>query len=119
MTGLLLVAVCLSFLYGHRNDVDGYAAALSEFDAWLYEFLPKLRDDDLLMITADHGCDPAYTVSTDHSREYVPYIVYGKNIKPVNCGTKDGFGTIGKTVCDYLGVKSDIGAQSILSEILK
>ena len=111
--------VDFDMLYGHRNDVDGYAAALSEFDAWLDEFMPLLRADDLLIITADHGCDPAYTVSTDHSREYVPWLIYGKNIKPVNCGTKQGFCTIGKTVCDYLSVSADIDGKSILSEILK
>lgn len=110
--------VDFDMLYGHRNDVDGYAAALSEFDKWLDEFLPLLRDDDMLIITADHGCDPAYTVSTDHSREYVPLLIYGKNIKKVNLGTKEGFCTIGKTVCDYLSVDADIKGNSILKEIL-
>lgn len=111
--------VDFDMLYGHRNNVDGYAAALTEFDGWLDEFLPLLRDEDLFIITADHGCDPAYTVSTDHSREYVPLLIYGNNVKPQNLGTRDGFCTIGKTVCDYLGVAEDIGGQSILSEILK
>lgn len=111
--------VDFDMLYGHRNDVDGYAAALSEFDRWLGEFLPLLREDDLLIITADHGCDPAYTVSTDHSREYVPLIVYGNKINNVNLGTKAGFCTIGKTVCDYLSVDADIAGESILSEIIK
>ncbi len=111
--------VDFDMLYGHRNDVDGYAAAISEFDEWLGEFLPLLKEDDLLIITADHGCDPAYTVSTDHSREYVPLIVYGDNIKKQNLGTRNGFCTIGKTVCDYLNVKANIDGQSILSEILK
>ena len=81
--------------------------------------MPALNDDDLLIITADHGCDPAYTVSTDHSREYVPLIVYGKNVKPVNCGTKSGFCNIGKTVCDYLSVDADIAGESMISEIIK
>lgn len=111
--------VDFDMLYGHRNNVDGYANALSEFDDWLSEFLPALNDDDLLIITADHGCDPAYTVSTDHSREYVPLIVYGKNVKPVNCGTKSGFCNIGKTVCDYLSVDADIAGESMISEIIK
>ncbi len=111
--------VDFDMLYGHRNNVDGYAAAISEFDAWLDEFLPLLKEDDLLIITADHGCDPAYTVSTDHSREYVPLLVYGKNVNPVNLGTKAGFCSIGKTVCDYLGVKAEILGESILSEIIK
>lgn len=111
--------VDFDMLYGHRNDVDGYAAALSEFDGWLGSFLPLLREDDILIITADHGCDPAYTVSTDHSREYVPLIIYGKKITPVNLGTKSGFCNIGKTVCDYLGVEAEIAGESMLSEIIK
>lgn len=111
--------VDFDMLYGHRNDVDGYAAAISEFDEWLGEFLPLLKDDDMLIITADHGCDPAYTISTDHSREYTPLLVYGQNVVPQNLGTREGFCTIGKTVCDYLGVSADIDGQSILSEILK
>ena len=111
--------VDFDMLYGHRNDVDGYAAAISEFDKWLDKFLPLLKEDDLLIITADHGCDPAYTVSTDHSREYVPLIICGKNVKSQNLGTRDGFCTIGKTVIDYLDVEADIDGQSILSEILK
>lgn len=110
--------VDFDMLYGHRNDVDGYAAAISEFDAWLGEFLPLLREDDILIITADHGCDPAYTVSTDHSREYVPLLIFGKNVKSVNLGTRDGFCTIGKTVCDYLSVDANIKGNSILTEIL-
>ena len=66
--------------YGHRRDVDGYANALTEFDTWLGQFLPKLGEDDLVMITADHGCDPAYTATTDHTREYVPLVVLGKQV---------------------------------------
>lgn len=111
--------VDFDMLYGHRNDVDGYAAALSEFDEWLSHFLPLLKEDDLLIITADHGCDPAYTVSTDHSREHVPLIIYGKNVTPVNLGTKSGFCNIGKTVCDYLGVEAELAGESMLSEIIK
>ncbi len=110
--------VDFDMLYGHRNDVDGYAAAISEFDKWLTEFLPLLRDEDMLIITADHGCDPAYTVSTDHSREYVPLIIYGKNIKSQNLGTREGFCNIGKTVCDYLSVDADIKGESFINEIL-
>ncbi len=110
--------VDFDMLYGHRNDVDGYAAAISEFDNWLGEFLPLLKHDDMLIITADHGCDPAYTVSTDHSREYVPLLIYGENINAVNLGTREGFCTIGKTVCDYLSVDADIKGNSIIAEIL-
>lgn len=111
--------VDFDMLYGHRNNIDGYAGAITEFDKWLGEFIPKLKEDDILIITADHGCDPGYTVSTDHSREYVPLIIYGKNISPVNCGTKDGFCVIGKTICDYLGAKGEIDGESILSEIMQ
>lgn len=89
--------------FGHRNDVAGYTNALNEFDVWLGEFLPALRDDDVLMITADHGCDPA-TPSTDHSREYTPLIIYGNGVVPENLGTIDGFDYIGKLVENYLGV---------------
>lgn len=111
--------VDFDMLYGHRNNIDGYAAAIAEFDKWLGEFIPALKDDDILIITADHGCDPGYTATTDHSREYVPLLIYGKKISPVNCGTKDGFCLIGKTVCDYLGADGDIDGKSILSEIMK
>lgn len=110
--------VDFDMLYGHRNDVDGYAAAISEFDKWLDEFLPLLREDDILIITADHGCDPAYTVSTDHSREHVPLIIYGKNVRPQNLGTREGFCDIAKMVCDYLSVDADIKGESFIKEIL-
>ncbi|MBQ3603395.1 MAG: phosphopentomutase [Clostridia bacterium] len=89
--------VDFDMLYGHRNDVDGYAKALSEFDAWLPQLMAELDGDDLLIITADHGCDPS-TPSTDHSREYVPLLVWHKNIKPANLATLDGFSHIGETV---------------------
>ncbi len=82
--------VDFDMLYGHRNDVDGYAKATAEFDNWLPVFIDKMKDTDLLIITADHGCDPS-TPSTDHSREYVPLIIYGKNQNPVNLGTVNGF----------------------------
>ena len=104
--------------YGHRRDVDGYASALTEFDIWLSEFMLKLKDEDLLIITADHGCDPAFTKTTDHTREYVPVIVYGKNMKPVNLNTRNGFCDIGKTVCDFLEVDNNIAGNSFLEEIL-
>ena len=77
--------------YGHRRDADGYARAIAEFDEWLGGFLTKLSQDDLLVITADHGCDPAFTASTDHTREYVPLLVYGKGHGNKSLGTLDGF----------------------------
>lgn len=117
-TGLCFTnLVDFDMLYGHRNNVDGYAAALTEFDGWLETFLPMMKEDDILIITADHGCDPGYTCSTDHSREYIPVIVYGRHIRPVNLGTMSGFGNIGKTVLDYLGVANDIQGESFLGEI--
>ena len=82
--------VDFDMLYGHRNDVDGYAKAIAEFDAWLPSFTDKMQETDLLIITADHGCDPS-TPSTDHSREYVPVLIYGKAITPENLGTVNGF----------------------------
>lgn len=92
-------------LYGHRNDIDGYAKALSYFDAKLPEILSKLKEDDILMITADHGCDPGYTVSTDHSREYTPFLMYQKGITPQNFGTRETFADIGATVLDYFNIQ--------------
>ena len=95
--------VDFDMLYGHRQDIDGYAAALTAFDSWLPEFTAGMEDDDILMITADHGCDPGDN-STDHTREMVPLIIYGKNVTPVNLGTIEGFATIGATAADLLGV---------------
>ena len=92
--------------YGHRNDTEGYAAAIAEFDGWLASFLPKLGDEDVLIITADHGCDPG-DVSTDHTREGVPLLVYGKEIECRDLGTRLGFCDVAATVCDLLGVKAD------------
>ena len=104
--------------YGHRRDIDGYAKALTEFDTWLGNFLPTLGEDDLVMITADHGCDPAYTATTDHTREYVPLLVLGKAVKPVNLGTRQSFADIAATVAELLGVEYDTPGQSFAKEIL-
>ena len=101
-------------LYGHRNDIDGYAAALTYFDKKLPELLELLRDEDILMITADHGCDPGYTVSTDHSREHTPFIMYGRNVVPINLGTRDTFADIGATVLDYFGIQPKFAGKSML-----
>lgn len=104
--------------YGHRNDVAGYANAMSEFDVQLGEFLPDMRDDDVLIITADHGCDPS-TPSTDHSREYVPMLICGKRIKQgVNLGTRQTFADVSATVLDYFGVdKRDTAGESFLADV--
>lgn len=101
--------------YGHRRDIDGYANAIAEFDKKLPVILNKMRDDDVLMITGDHGCDPGYLKTTDHTREYVPFLVYGKNIKPKNLGTHVTFSDMGSTVLDYLGVPSTIKGKSCLN----
>ena len=99
--------VDFDMLYGHRRDVDGYAKALSYFDAKLPEIMDKLRDDDYLMITADHGCDPAYTATTDHTREYTPFLMYGKKLEPKNLGTRDTFADIAATILDYFGINHE------------
>lgn len=93
--------VDFDMVYGHRNDVDGYARALADFDKWLPQFIENMKSDDVLIITADHGCDPGDT-STDHTREYVPFIMYGENIEPKNNGTLDGFTFVADTVKNLL-----------------
>ena len=104
--------------YGHRNDPEGYAKALNYFDSKLPEIIGKLREDDILMITADHGCDPV-TPSTDHSREYIPLVVYGKKLKRgVNLGTRSSFADIGATILDYFGQDITVQGTSFLKEIL-
>ena len=100
--------------YGHRNDVDGYARALSEFDAFLPSLLEKMRDEDLLIVTADHGCDPA-TPSTDHSREYVPVLVYGKGLAGKDLGSAESFTAVAQTVAEHLGLKENFACKSFLS----
>ena len=111
--------VDFDMVYGHRNDVQGYARAMTEFDKRLGELLPLLREDDLLIITADHGCDPA-TPSTDHSREHTPMLAYGAKLKEgVNLGTRDSFADIGSTVLEWFGVDdSEIFGKGFLKEII-
>ncbi len=101
-------------LYGHRNDVDGYAKALSYFDSQLPEMIEKLREEDVLMITADHGCDPS-TSSTDHSREYTPFLILGNQIPSgVNFGTREGFCDIAATILDLFGIDVKCSGGSML-----
>ena len=110
--------VDFDMLYGHRNDVEGYAKGLTTVDQAIPEILAGLREDDLLMITADHGCDPS-TPSTDHSREYTPWVIAGPKVKSGgNLGTLPTFADIGATILDYFGVKSEITGTSRLHEIL-
>jgi phosphopentomutase len=104
--------------FGHRRDIDGYAKALAEFDAWLPSLMEKLGDEDIVMITADHGCDPAYTATTDHTREYVPLLVMGKAVKPVNLGTRASFSDIAATVAQLLGVEYNTPGQSFAEDIV-
>lgn len=111
--------VDFDMLYGHRNDVKGYGKALVDFDNRLPEILKLMREDDVLIITADHGCDPS-TPSTDHSREYIPIVAYGKQIiSGVNIGTRNSFSDIGKTVLDLLNVKNELYGESFAKDILK
>ncbi len=95
-------------LYGHRRDIDGYAGALAYFDEKLPQIMDKMREDDILILTADHGCDPGYLKTTDHTREYVPCIMYGKKLAPANLGTRSTFADIAASVLQYLGVE-DMG----------
>ncbi len=108
--------VDFDMLYGHRQDVDGYAAAFARFDAWLPQLLALLQPDDVLMITADHGCDPGDT-HTDHTREYVPLLVFGEQVKPVNLGTRRTFADIAATVAEYLSVPFDGDGSSFKKEL--
>ena len=105
--------------FGHRRDIPGYARALNEFDAWLPALLEKLGEEDIVMITADHGCDPAYTATTDHTREYVPLLILGKQVKPVNLGTRTSFADIAATVTELLGVEYTTEGQSFAKEIIE
>ena len=90
--------------WGHRRDAEGYAEGLSAFDAWLGRVLPLLGEEDLLIVTADHGCDPAYTKTTDHTREYTPLILYQKGVSGGSLGTMEGFFHIADTVTEFLGI---------------
>ena len=118
-TGLCFVnLVDFDMLYGHRRDPDGYARALHEFDAWLPHFMQQLGEDDLVLITADHGCDPRYVQHTDHTRECVPLIALGKRVKPVNLGTREGFCDIAATIADVLNVPCQLSGSSFAAEIL-
>ena len=111
--------VDFDMVYGHRNNVPGYTAALNEFDGQLGDLLEHLREEDLLLITADHGCDPS-TPSTDHSREHTPVLLYGKNIREgVDLKTRTGFCDIAATVLEYLGLPVEVEGKSFLSQVIK
>lgn len=111
--------VDFDMLYGHRNNIEGYARALEYFDEKLPKIIESMKDTDILMITADHGNDPS-TPSTDHSREYVPILVYGKNVKEnVNLGIRETYSDVSATVLDILGLEKLANGTSFKKEILK
>lgn len=111
--------VDFDMLYGHRNDVDGYAKAATEFDEALGEFMVQMRDEDILIITADHGCDPGFR-GTDHTREYTPMLMYGKEVRAgVNLGTRPCFGDIGQTILDIFGINEKLQGESFWAEVRK
>ena len=119
-TGLAFVnLVDFDMQYGHRRDIDGYAKASTVFDRQLGEFMAKMKDDDLLMITADHGCDPG-APGTDHTREYVPLLMYGKHVKAgLNLGTYPTFAMIGATISDIFGADLYTKGESLLPRIIE
>ena len=119
-TGLCFVnLVDFDMVYGHRRDIDGYAQALSEFDAWLPGFMEQLGQEDVVIITADHGCDPGYEATTDHTREYVPLLVLGKKVRPCDLGTRKTFADIAATVAQLLNVELTTPGTSFAHEILE
>ena len=107
--------VDFDMLYGHRRNIDGYATALSEFDAWLPKLLERLGPEDSVMITADHGCDPGYSRTTDHTREYIPLIALGKQFRPGCIGTRSSFSDIAATICDLFSIPLETPGESFLS----
>jgi phosphopentomutase len=110
--------VDFDMVYGHRNNIQGYADALMNFDKKLPEIISSLKEDDVLIITADHGCDPTRP-GTDHSREYIPLIFYGKTIKANNnLGILDTFASIGKTVLDFFNIENDLEGKSVKNQII-
>ncbi len=106
--------VDFDMLWGHRRDAERYAVGLSEFDAWLGDFCKKLTARDMLIITADHGCDPSFLKTTDHTREYTPCIIYGPDIPPCNMGTRNSFADIAQTVADAFGINKSFDGKSMI-----
>lgn len=110
--------VDFDMMFGHRRNPEGYAQALNEFDVWLGGFMDKMLPDDVLIITADHGCDPCHS-GTDHTREYIPAIIYGSGIKPIDLGTRACFGDIGATVQELLGASGVLDGESFANKIIE
>lgn len=110
--------VDFDMLYGHRNDVVGYANALTKFDEQVTDVISNLNEEDILIITADHGCDPT-TPSTDHSREYTPMVMIGKKVKSgTNLKTRESFADIAATILEYFGVEQEVSGESFLGKVL-
>ena len=105
-------------VYGHRRNAKGYAEAVMKLDAWLAGFISGMREHDVLIITADHGCDPTYR-GTDHTRENVPVLVYGKEIKPGNLGVRESFSDVAATVADMFDVPYDLNGESFKKDLMK
>lgn len=111
--------VDFDMLYGHRNDVQGFYNALKEFDDYLPEIINSLNENDLLFITADHGNDPTYP-GTDHTRELVPILVYGKKIKQnIDLGLRETFADLAKTICEFFEIENSLAGKSFLEEIIQ
>ena len=105
-------------MYGHRRDVNGYAKALETFDAQIPQLMELMGEDDLLILTADHGCDPCHT-GTDHTREHVPVLVWGKHAKRgVNLGVRETYADLSATVLDFFGIENTLKGTSMLDRIL-
>ena len=105
-------------IYGHRRDIDGYANAISKFDRFLSTFIPKMKEEDILMISADHGCDPGFR-GTDHTREYVPFLAYGKSVKQgANLGIRESFADVAKTILDIYDLENTVNGVSFKKELL-
>lgn len=119
-TGLCFVnLVDFDMAYGHRRDIDGYAKAATVFDEQLGTFMKQMKDDDILMITADHGCDPGFK-GTDHTREYTPMLAYGNAIQGnISLGTRESFADIAATILDVFDIQGDINGTSFLNQIIK
>ncbi len=108
--------VDFDMVYGHRNDVLGYTDALNYFDKQLGEMLNELKDSDVFIITADHGCDPS-TPSTDHSRESVPILIFGKGVAPINLGVRESFADLAKTIADMFNIQNSLDGKSFKKDI--
>ena len=104
-------------VYGHRRDAKGYAEAVMKLDAWLGDFMKRMNDDDILMITGDHGCDPNY-IGTDHTRENVPLLIYGKAVRPGNIGVRGSFSDVAATIADIFGISYGLNGESFKNEVL-